>query len=112
LRAAGLPHPLEPEATMDADDTAAAEAWAAVEAFNRAFAANDPDGYFALVDEAVTVLVPGSPYRVEGKAADREGFEHGLRAGYSRVHFFQALQPRVQVFGSTAVVTYYTRGRY
>jgi len=90
----------------------AAEVWAVVEAFNRAFAANDPDQYFAFVDEAITVLTPGNPYRVEGAADDREEFELGLRAGYSRVEYFQELQPQVQTFGDTAVVTYFSRGRY
>lgn len=88
------------------------EVWQAVEAFNRAFAANDAEAFFALVDDDITVMTPGNPYRVEGRADDREGFEFGLRQGYSRVHFFQELQPKVQVFGEVAVVTYFTRGSY
>lgn len=92
------------------DDAAAV--WAVVEAFNRAFAANDPERYFAFVDEAITVLTPGNPYRVEGVADDREEFELGLRDGYSRVAYFQEMQPHVQVHGDTAVATYFSRGRY
>jgi ketosteroid isomerase-like protein len=88
------------------------DVWQVVLAFNRAFAANDPDAYFALVDDEVTVITPGNPYRVEGQANDRAGFEFALRQGYGRVHFFQELQPQVQVYGEVAVVTYYTRGSY
>lgn len=83
-----------------------------ITAFNRAFAANDPDTYFAFIDEDVVVLTPSNPYRVEGLAADREEFEIGLREGYSRVTYFQEMQPRIDVYGDTAVVTYFSRGRY
>jgi ketosteroid isomerase-like protein len=88
------------------------EVWKAVEGFNQAFADNDPERYFSFMAEELTVLTPGNPYRVEGLAADRAEFEFSLRAGYSRVEFFQALQPSVQVFGDTAVVSYFSRGRY
>jgi ketosteroid isomerase-like protein len=91
---------------------AAAEVWAVVTDFNRAFAANDPERYFSFVDETITVLTPGNPYRVEGLRADREEFEFGLRAGYSRVGYFQEMQPRVSVFGDVAVATYFSRGHY
>jgi ketosteroid isomerase-like protein len=91
---------------------AAAEVWAVVEAFNRAFAENDLERYFGFVAEEITVLTPRNPYRVEGRQDDREEFEFGLRAGYSRVGFFQAMQPRVQRYGDTAVATYFSRGRY
>jgi ketosteroid isomerase-like protein len=90
----------------------AAAVWAAVEGFNRAFAENDPERYFTFMAEELTVLTPGNPYRVEGVASDRAEFEFSLGAGYSRVEFFQALQPRVEVYGDTAVVSYFSRGRY
>ena len=88
------------------------EVWQVVKAFNQAFAQNDSERYFTFIDDDITVLTPGNPYRVEGLADDREEFEFGLRAGYSRVSYFQALQPAVRVFDDTAVVTYYSRGHY
>jgi ketosteroid isomerase-like protein len=90
----------------------AAEVWAVVTAFNRAFAANDAERYFSFIAEEISVLTPGNPYRVEGQGADREEFEFGLRAGYSRVGYFQEMQPRVQVYGDVAVATYFSRGHY
>jgi ketosteroid isomerase-like protein len=89
-----------------------AEVWSAVEALNQAFAKNDPQRYFDLIDEEITLLIPSSPYRIEGIADDREEFEFGLREGYSQVGYFQELQPKVQVIGEVAVVTYYSRGSY
>lgn len=83
-----------------------------IEAFNRAFADNDPDRYFTFIDEDITVLTPSNPYRVEGIPDDREEFEWGIRTGRSRVGYFQELQPHVQRYGDVAVVTYFSRGSY
>ena len=83
-----------------------------IEAFNRAFADNDPDRYFTFIDEDITVLTPSNPYRVEGIPDDREEFEWGIRTGKSRVGYFQEMQPRVQLYGDVAVVTYFSRGSY
>jgi ketosteroid isomerase-like protein len=83
-----------------------------VREFNRAFAANDVDRYFAFVDEEITVFTPANPYRVEGRADDRAEFEFSLNTGATRIGYFQELQPHVQLFGDTAVVTYFSRGSY
>jgi ketosteroid isomerase-like protein len=88
------------------------EVWQVIRAFNQAFAGNNPDEYFRHVDDDIVVLTPGNPYRVEGLVADREEFEFGLQRGYSRVGYFQELQPMVKVFGDVAVVTYFSRGSY
>lgn len=88
------------------------EVWDVVTAFNQAFATNAAERYFALMDDDLSVLTPGNPYRVDGVPPDREGFEHGLRTGDGLVGYFQALQPRVRVYGEVAVVTYHSRGRY
>ncbi len=83
-----------------------------IEAFNRAFADNDPDRYFTYIDQDITVLTPSNPDRVEEVPDDREEFEWGIRTGKSRVGYFQELQPRVQLYGDVAVVTYFSRGSY
>jgi ketosteroid isomerase-like protein len=88
------------------------EVWQVIQAFNRAFAGNDPEEYFKYIDPGITVLTPGNPYRVEGLEADREEFEFGLQQGYSRIGYFQELQPQIRVFGDVALVTYYSRGSY
>jgi len=97
---------------MTSSAKAESEVWRVVEAFNRAFAQNDAESYFRFVGEEITVLTPSNPYRVEGLTADRSEFEAGLRSGVTRVHFFQELQPKVQVYGDVSVVTYFSRGSY
>ena len=88
------------------------EVWQVITAFNAAFAANDVETYFTYMDDDLVVIVPHSPYRIEGITPDREGFEYSLKVGSGRVGYFQALQPLIRVYGDTAIVTYYSRGSY
>ena len=90
----------------------ARQVWQVIRGFNQAFADNDPEEYFKHIDDDIVVLTPGNPYRIEGLPADREEFEFGLQQGYSRVGYFQELQPQIRVFGDVAIVTYYSRGSY
>jgi ketosteroid isomerase-like protein len=93
-------------------DTHQAEVWEFIRQFNQSFAANNPDLYFSFIDPSITVIVPGNPYRIDGIEHDREEFEFGVKKGYSRIGFFQELQPAISVYGDVAVVTYYSRGSY
>lgn len=88
------------------------DVWRVIKGFNRAFASNDPEKYFSYIDEQITVITHANPYRVEGIKDDREEFEFGLRTGAARIGYFQEMQPKIQVFGETAVVTYFSRGSY
>jgi len=88
------------------------EVWAVIAEWNRAFAQNDPQEYFRHIDDEITVITPGNPYRIEGIVHDRTEFEFALSNGSSRVGYFQMLQPLVRVYGDAAVVTYYSRGYY
>jgi ketosteroid isomerase-like protein len=83
-----------------------------IQNWNKAFAANDSETYFQFIHDEITLFLPSSPYRVEGKQDDREEFEYSLKKGWTRVGYFQEMQPRVQIFGNTAIVTYHNRGTY
>jgi ketosteroid isomerase-like protein len=86
--------------------------WQVIVRWNRAFAENDVERYFEFIDQNITVLTPGNPYRVEGIIDDRNEFEFGLSTGRSKVGFFQMMQPLIRVFGDMAIVTYFSRGYY
>ena len=86
--------------------------WQVIVRWNRAFAENDVERYFEFIDQNITVLTPGNPYRVEGIIDDRNEFEFGLSTGRSEVGFFQMMQPLIRVFGDMAIVTYFSRGYY
>ena len=78
--------------------------------WNDAFASNDVPRYFTYIDEELSLWTPANPYRVDGLAQDREEFEFSLRSGKTWVNLFQMMQPRVQLLGDAAVVTYAWRG--
>ncbi len=86
--------------------------WQVIVRWNRAFAENDVERYFEFIDQNITVLTPGNPYRVEGIIDDRNEFEFGLSTGRNEVGFFQMMQPLIRVFGDMAIVTYFSRGYY
>ena len=83
-----------------------------VKAWNNAFAANDPETYFQFIHNDITLFLPSCPFRIEGKQDDREEFEYSLKKGWTRIGYFQELQPKVQIIGNTAIVTYHNRGTY
>jgi ketosteroid isomerase-like protein len=83
-----------------------------IESFNESFLKNDTEKYFSFITDDFSLFVPNSPYRIDGKILDREEFEYSLKTGKSRVWLFQMLQPRVQIFGNTAVVSFYSRGSF
>jgi ketosteroid isomerase-like protein len=88
------------------------EVWTVLEAFNRAYVNNDGESFFSFMDQDISLFTPSNPYRVDGRTLDRQEYDHGQQAGYSRVNFFQVLQPQITVMGEVAVVTSYTRGSY
>jgi ketosteroid isomerase-like protein len=88
----------------------AREVWETVLSWNDAFEANDAETYFSFIDRNVVVLTPSSPYRIEYREPDRREFEFALERGYGTIQFFQELGPRIDIYGDTAIVTYYSRG--
>lgn len=83
-----------------------------VKTWNDSFTENDSTTYFTYIHDDLTLFIPSSPYRIDGKPDDKVEFEWSLSKSRTKVHFFQELQPTVQIYGNTAVVTYYNRGAY
>ncbi len=84
----------------------------ALKEWNDSFGANDPTTYFQFIHDDITLFIPSSPYRIEGKHDDREEFEYSLKKGWTKVGYFQELQIKIQIIDNTAIVTYYNRGTY
>ena len=92
--------------------TAEQEVLETVKAWNDAFEANDVETYFSYIHDSLTLCIPSSPYRIDGKKHDRQEFEWSLKRERTRVSLFQELQSNVQILGNTAIVTYHNRGAY
>jgi hypothetical protein len=48
---------------------------------------------------------------VEGVRDDRQEFEFSLRRDLSRVSLWQAMQPKVQLYGDMVAVSFFVRGK-
>jgi ketosteroid isomerase-like protein len=83
-----------------------------IKRWNDRFTSNDIENYFTHIHNDLTLFIPSSPYRIDGKEDDKEEFEWSLSKSRTKVHFFQEMQPRLQIYHDTAIVTYYTRGAY
>ncbi len=89
------------------------EVLAVIKQWNESFESNNSEEYFSYIHDDITLFVPSSPYRIDGKTDDREEFEWSLNKGRSRVSLFQELQPTVQMLSNiSAIVTYHNRGIY
>lgn len=84
----------------------------AVKKLNEYFADNDPEKFFSLIDDDISLYVSSNPYLVEGKIEDREEFEHSLNSGFTKVWYWHMFQPKVQVFEDAAMVTFHARGSF
>ena len=92
--------------------TAAKEILEIVKAWNDSFTRNDIETYFSYIHQDLTLFIPSSPYRIDGKQDDQDEFEWSLSKSRTKVHFFQEMQPKIQLYGDTAIVTYHNRGAY
>ncbi|MBK8484397.1 MAG: nuclear transport factor 2 family protein [Saprospiraceae bacterium] len=92
--------------------TAEKEILATVKAWNDSFKRNDNETYFTYIHDDLTLFIPSSPYRIDGKQDDKDEFDWSLSKSRTKVHFFQEMQPKIQIYGDTAVVTYHNRGAY
>lgn len=97
---------------MNSNNKTENEILGVIKSFNDSFLKNDPEKYFSHIADNFSLFIPNSPYRIDGKTVDREEFEYSLKTGKSKVWLFQMLQPRIQVQGSTAVVSFYSRGGF
>ncbi|MBK8449541.1 MAG: nuclear transport factor 2 family protein [Saprospiraceae bacterium] len=88
------------------------EILAIVKAWNDSFKRNDNETYFTYIHDDLTLFIPSSPYRIDGKQDDKDEFDWSLSKSRTKVHFFQEMQPKIQIYGDTAVVTYHNRGAY
>lgn len=88
------------------------EILAIVKTWNDSFTRNDNETYFTYIHDDLTLFIPSSPYRIDGKQDDKDEFDWSLSKSRTKVHFFQELQPKIQIFGDTAIVTYHNRGAY
>jgi ketosteroid isomerase-like protein len=84
------------------------EVWDTVQEMNRCWTSdedNDLDGLNEYFHETMVAITPSDKHRIEGKSACVAGWQDFARK--SKIHSWKELDPDVQAYGNTAVVTYY-----
>lgn len=81
------------------------EVWASVEAMNACWTQGNPDGLADYFHPRMVAITPVARERVEGGTACIAGWR--WYAENFAIQSFRALEPKVEVFGDAAVVSYY-----
>jgi ketosteroid isomerase-like protein len=86
-------------------DPAKQEVWKVLRALNDAWTKGNPDDLVGYFHKDMVAIVPAVRQRLEGRdacVASWKGF-----ALSARIHQWSEIDPDIQLFGNTAVVTYY-----
>ena len=83
-----------------------AEVLTAAAAIIKAFGNNDRDTYFTLFDPAATFIFYSTPYRLNDVVAYQKEWTKWEKESGFRVRSCKSSDPRVQLFGDTAIFTH------
>ena len=85
-----------------------AEIWSTIQKMNKCWTCGDPSELEKLLDyfhEEMVAITATDKYRLEGKEACFNGWK-GF-AENTKIHFWKESDPKIQIYGDAAVVTYY-----
>lgn len=81
------------------------EVWETVVALNRCWTEDDPQKLESYFHERMVAITPSDPQRREGREACIAGWAGFARS--TKILSWKTVNPHIQVFGDSAVVTYY-----
>lgn len=87
------------------DDPVKQEVWSTLRALNDAWTKGDPDDLAAYFHENMVAVTATDRERLTGRNACLESWKRFAQA--ARIHRWTELEPQIQLYGNTAVVTYY-----
>jgi hypothetical protein len=91
--------------TVHFDDPIRRDVWQTLRALNDAWTKGNPDDLIGYFHPNMVAITATDRERLEGREACVAGWKHFAQA--ARIHHWRELEPRIQVYGHTAVVTYY-----
>ncbi len=65
----------------------------------------NPDDLKKYFHKNMVAITPTVPHRLEGREACASGWKQFAKA--ATIHLWEAIEPKIEVYGSSAVVTYY-----
>ena len=81
------------------------EVWREVQALNRAWTHGHVDELSRWFHEDMVAITPTDRYRREGREVCIDGWRQFVSA--AKIESFKEMDPKVQIYGTAAVVTYY-----
>ena len=84
------------------------DVWDTIQKMNKCWTCGDPSKLEKLSDyfhEEMVAITATDKYRLEGKEACFNGWKSF--AENTKIHFWKEKDPKIQIYGSTAIVTYY-----
>ncbi len=91
--------------TFEFDDPAQAEVWASLRALNDAWTTGDPARLAEYFHPQMVAITATDRLRLTGRDACLASWQGFAQA--ARIHRWRELEPLVQLYGDTAIVTYY-----
>ena len=82
------------------------EVWQTVQALNRAWTSGKCDELKDYFHDGMIAITPTDRSRLEGKQACIDGWTRFV-AATTKMHYWKEFDPKIQVYGDTAIVTYY-----
>jgi ketosteroid isomerase-like protein len=82
------------------------EVWQTLQSLNRAWTTGEVEELREYFHENMVAITPVDRQRREGREACIEGWAQFV-AGTTKIHYWKELDPQIQIYGDTAVVTYY-----
>ncbi len=87
------------------DDPVKQEVWETLRALNDAWTKGDPADLNRYFHENMVAITATDRERLQGRDACVQGWSNFARA--ATIHHWKELSPRIDIYGDTAVVTYY-----
>ena len=91
--------------SVNFDDPAKQEVWNALRALNDAWTKGNPNDLKNYFHKDMVAITATDRERLEGKEACFTSWINFTKA--AKIHHWNELEPRIQIYGNTAVVTYY-----
>jgi len=87
------------------DDQVKQEVWQTLRALNDAWTKGKPDGLKKYFHKDMVAITATERERLEGREACFASWNNFVKA--AKIHYWKELDPKIQIYGNTAVVTYY-----
>ncbi|TFH60376.1 MAG: DUF4440 domain-containing protein [Candidatus Zixiibacteriota bacterium] len=82
------------------------EIWQTLQSLNRAWTTGKCDELKDYFHENMVAITPVDRQRREGRQACIDGWAQFV-AGTTKIHYWKELDPQIQIYGDTAIATYY-----